>query len=448
LGCLGIIRSVFSYSSKDDLARQISHRVEISYDLAHSIIVSAVKYAENLGFYPPEIFTQATSFFLEEDDKVSLTPVKCGGEDGKPLFIISLDDSSIDKTQVIAQLKKAVGEGNFHYTLKTKFNDFDDDDFDDDNFDNNDDDNDDDFDDFEFDDDEEEDDDDIFDKIFGDSDEEDDENEEDDDEPDELQLEIESLSKDEQVKMFLELIEKPDKDDVQKIQYLADALVDELVDEDDIGQENHYLFDDLCYPVTAIEEFPDTLFAGIKTDDPDAIIDLFFEVNNTIAAEKNAKKALKKFQKAVNPEAPLVAYLELFYLNMNNKAEYYKKLKKYSIQYPDYFLIQLSRYFELSTKVDASYDERNSAFGKLRILLSEYGYISDCEYSIFVRYYLIVYLSLVNDVDDKIQTLTKINAVYGFLDEDDILVEEIKNDIYLLLFGIKIDILSAMYSKK
>jgi len=450
LGCLGVKRSVYSYSSKDELMEQIGHSIDVSYELAHSIIVLAVKYAENLGFYSPEIFTKTTSFFLEEDDKVSLVPVQCGATDGKPILIISLDDDTNEKVRIVKQLIKAVGEGNFHYVL----NDFDDDD-------------DDDYDDY-YDDDDDDDDDDydyidgndtnVFDPIFGnlenhsdkvldefDEDEFDEFDEDEDEEFDKIMLEIDRLSRDEQIELLLNLVGKKDinEDEIQRLHYLSNVLDEGLVDDDVFDDEVQILYDDFTCQVVEIEEYPDSLFAGIKNKDKEAIIELFFETNNAIAEKKNDKKALQKFKKTVNPEAPLNAYFELFYLDVNDKPDFREKLEKYFRQFPDYFLIKLTWYYQACIKDGISENEITFAFEKFRQLLSEHEEISDREYSIFFRHYLIIYLRPA----DKIQTLTKINAVYEFLEDDDILEDVIKTDIHLLLFGIRINALTEIFSK-
>ena len=91
---------------------------EISYDLAHNIIYAALEYAEDYGFMPHKDFKQITRYFLEEDtDDIPLMEIDCGGKDGNPLYINSGHDNPVRVSQILNQLEKTAGKGNYTYLL-------------------------------------------------------------------------------------------------------------------------------------------------------------------------------------------------------------------------------------------------------------------------------------------------------------------------------------------
>jgi len=91
---------------------------EAPYELAHNIIYAALEYAEDLGFKPHRDFTTLTQFFLAEDtDDIPLIEVVCGGRNGRPMYANTGHDNVALERMVIAQLEKAVGEGNYDYVL-------------------------------------------------------------------------------------------------------------------------------------------------------------------------------------------------------------------------------------------------------------------------------------------------------------------------------------------
>jgi hypothetical protein len=86
LFCMGVKDTFFEFNTDErDLIERITENngynqfEEISYELAHNIIYSAIEFAEEYGFQPHKDFTRTTEFFLEEDDdRIKLINIECG----------------------------------------------------------------------------------------------------------------------------------------------------------------------------------------------------------------------------------------------------------------------------------------------------------------------------------------------------------------------------------
>lgn len=90
--------------------------VPASFNLAAKIIMTGLDYAESLGFKPDPVFIQAQYLLGGADPLAEATPVPTGGPEGKPLFVNGPYDN-VDK--IMAQLQKSVGDGNFHFMIRT-----------------------------------------------------------------------------------------------------------------------------------------------------------------------------------------------------------------------------------------------------------------------------------------------------------------------------------------
>ena len=84
-------------------------------NLAAKIILTGLEYATSLGFKPHPVFAQAQPLFSGADPAACQTPVPTGGPEGKPFFVNGPND---DVDRIMAQLRRAVGEGNFHYLIQ------------------------------------------------------------------------------------------------------------------------------------------------------------------------------------------------------------------------------------------------------------------------------------------------------------------------------------------
>lgn len=135
LACLGVKDTFYQFNVSteeyEELLEKFSEDMpmeDVSYELAHNIVYAGVEFAEEFGFKPHKDFNSVTRFMLEEDtDDVELIEIETGGEDGKPMYVASGFESEAREKQILAQLEKTAGAGNFTYTVVDN-NDYEDDD--------------------------------------------------------------------------------------------------------------------------------------------------------------------------------------------------------------------------------------------------------------------------------------------------------------------------------
>jgi hypothetical protein len=242
----------------------------ISYSLAHNIIYAAIEFAEEYGFKPHKDYTQTTCYFLEEDtDDIPLIEIPCGSKkNGKPLYINTGSESMAQAKQIIDQLERIAGKGNFY-----SGEDYDD----------------------EYDED--------YDK---------------DEEYEEEISELASMPREEQIASFFDLIEKiskkePSEEDVTQITILSNILILNIIGEEAISKQLEKIEQQLDYPVIEMEQFPNSLFSGIQNKDPQTVCDLFETALEAIDDNKNVKKALKEFQNETG-DIPVVYYMEFTFV--------------------------------------------------------------------------------------------------------------------------------------
>jgi hypothetical protein len=370
LYCLGVKDTYYLFnileSELDEFFRE-NDRLEftgISYELAHNIIYSALEFAEEYGFSPHRDFTQTTGFFLEEDtDDIPLIEIECGGKDGKPMYINSGHENPARERQILNQLEKNAGKGNFHYSPNTneKYEPEDYDDYD--------------------------------------EEEEEDENEEyyGDEKYLPLITDMMRLGKEKQRELFFEILNRtigkdPKTEDLAQLIVLSKILAMEIVGEEDMNEQLDTLKEKWDHPIVTIDEFPEGIFAGVQVEDKDAFIDSFCDALDTILNTKNAKKAATEFRKEAG-ETPITCYLELLYIQKKSKKEYAKKVEEYYHQYPDYFLFQVEWYSHLLREEKDSI-KRSFLCEKIINLLSDTQQpVSDLEANIFLHNFSFAYLT-------------------------------------------------------
>jgi len=120
--CLGIKGTFFVFNIPFDELRKLMRKnpvewIETSYEYVHNIIYASVKYAEQLGFEPHKDFSITKHFLEEDDDNIPLIEIKCGGKDGKPIYVNTGHETLARERQIINQLEKTAGEGNYKYML-------------------------------------------------------------------------------------------------------------------------------------------------------------------------------------------------------------------------------------------------------------------------------------------------------------------------------------------
>jgi hypothetical protein len=121
LGCLGVKSAqVKLFKSAAEYAAGLrAHVMSVQpmapadFNLAVKIIRTGLAYAARLGFKPDPVYAQAEPL-LAGADLDAAPPVRVGGPEGKPFFINGPND---DVAKVIAQLRRAVGDGNFQVLI-------------------------------------------------------------------------------------------------------------------------------------------------------------------------------------------------------------------------------------------------------------------------------------------------------------------------------------------
>lgn len=307
LGCLGVKDSFFRFNISMDEYEEMLEKFErempmrdISYTLAHNIIYGGVEYAEELGFKPHKDYTSVTRFMLEEDtDDVELMEIKMGGKDGKPLYVNSGFDSETKVKQIIAQLEKAVGVGNFTYIIQADGEDFDEED----------------------------------DEYSG--------------------LDFDDL-KDEFLSLNNKGMNKLTEVEMVKIIKCTDEIYAEICDENIVFEyiDNWEKELDITLTDEVTNEFIGVDESVIITPKQHQLID-----DILILVGKDNKKAEKKMvelEKQIG-HTSLIAYMQLDILKVDESKKYPVKLAEYTQAYPNCSLIKLLNYietFEKKTVVD------------------------------------------------------------------------------------------------
>jgi len=373
--CLGVKQTFFGYndleSKLDDFLEQIGEDFdieEIAYDLAHNIIYAAIEYAEEYGFEPCLEFRQTTKYLLEEDtDDIPLIEVSCGDENGMPLYIQGEDDSLVRAKQVIAQLEKTAGEGNFHYILNDDDNEFVDVDV--------------------------------------------------DKELAAIEQDLERFSEDELKERFFELMPKdsqfkPEDEEIAKqLLVMSNILVGKLIDKDILDNCYEDLEDELLVEIVEENYLPNSLFQGILDVEGDIILDMFLGVLSSIQDRTNPKKKLKEMRERLG-DVPINDYLDLFSELDKHDGDISKcgeKLMECHQKYPGYFLFELywNEYLYL-VNGDEDALKRIMTLPR-RIILPLTGY----EYVMFMSKYVLYCSGL---LDDEF-SFEKLVAIEDFIQE-------------------------------
>jgi hypothetical protein len=406
LGCLGVKDTAYFFNVPLFLLMEKMNLGElkfidtVSYERIHNIIYSAIEYAAQLGFEPHRDFTQTTCFFLEKDDNIPRIEISCGGKDGKPFYVNAGGDSPAREKQILNQLNRVVGEGNYHYLLGVDADNYDE------------------YDDYEKEDYEEE------------------------------RLEIENLrdefltwDKPLQEKTFLELVEKtlmvgkaPENsaEKILEISVLAGILVDSLADKEEIEKHKKFLEEKIAHPLVEESELPNSLFAGVREDESELILNMYFEaIDAIIENDDDVREQLEKFKNLFG-DKPVACFLELFYWEQKDKEHFLKLLEKYHRQHPDYFLFQIMQYPHSHLEADEAAEEYLSFL--LTLLSKETQAITDYEYSHFLYALLMPFLR-----GHKQEIFAKILAFENYMmDLSGCLDAEITKNILSLLAMAKI----------
>ena len=408
LRCLGIKDTIYQFNVPSEKLDEIIDEIEsdaynfikIPYEEAHNIIHAAVKYARKYGFEPCKDFTSITGHFLAEDsDDIPSMDIHCGGKSGKPFYINAGLESSAREKQILVQLEKTAGVGNFNC--------------DEDLYDEDDD----------------------FDEYY----EDDDDEEEDDEDDDELLImkEYEALDFDEQKRLFVEFFRKKgglmelfEYDELKRVSILSDILASKLVSDEEINELSDELSGKFNIGLASIDSFPNSLFTDVNYVDKLKLIRLFFDAFKAINSESKSQKAITNFRKEVG-EAPVSHFVELSFLRKINREKYLEKLAVCYQKYPNYFLFQINFYADITAKekeLDMKFYED--------ILLNQTQRITTFEAEAF----LIIYSGLL--ISNKNTRLVDFLAFEDFLSSPDYL----SKDAYIITeLNLKLSRLSKVY---
>jgi hypothetical protein len=304
LTCLGVKDSFWLFNiSMQEYRKTIENFIadveegaeNIDYVLAHNIVYAGISFAEDYGFKPHKEFTSVTQYILDEDtDDVPLIEIECGFN-GLPAYMQGSLDNDPKSRQVIAQLERVAGHGNYYLADERGRVINNDDDFDDDDSDEDD---------------------------FGD------------------------MTFEEKGNEFLRYHERLDdelSDDESNYFFrLLQSIVDDLVDEDPYEQFYNELFDEINSIETGRGEIPDEMLGVEPGAAPlDATIkEHFLKVIEYGNDFKEMKRQFNLFQKNQGVEAA-VDYLGLLISIADKPKKYAEKLKAASEKHPNYALIQL-----------------------------------------------------------------------------------------------------------
>jgi len=388
LSCLGVKDTLYQfnvpfYEVEEQLERFEANGVRftgIPYELAHNIIYAGIEYAEEYGFKPCKEFSSITCHFLEDDDVVPLIEIECGGAGGNPLYVNSGFETPAREKAILAQLEKTAGKGNYHFILPgDKKNYYDEDESDDD-------------------------DEDFYD---------------DDEEEDEIETELLSLSKEEQKRLFINLLEQLGKsddvhgEDVKRFSALTGILSCGMVDDGEIDEQLALLETKFGQLFVENEQLPNSLFSGTQNMDGETIIDLFYDSIGEIHSNKNPKKTIELIREKAG-DVPIADFLELYYLKEKNGKKFKTGIEKSLQKHPDYFLIQLLQYEYPDKKKDNFREELEKIFSDNKQAITHF----EAEY-----YFMLYTMYMIIDKNIELSTLLAFEEYvldFDFLAEDSI----------------------------
>ncbi|MDR1919164.1 MAG: hypothetical protein LBQ65_05910 [Tannerellaceae bacterium] len=407
LGCLGVKDTQYIFNTRlDQFKSMIStfpgQLVDAPYKLVHNIILSAIKYAAKYEFAPHKVFTQTTAFFLEDDDKkIPRRSIPCGGENGKPLYINSGYESPAQVKEILKQLARTAGLGNYEYIESLD----DERDFNDDVLDEDD-----------------------FEEYF----------DEDAEAPN--LSEIAALERLEQYKMFVstlahQVMGKGKAFDNIRLDFLSKLIIESILDKEELDKRTETVRKHLTYPTVEITDLPNSLFTGIPNNPRSAVrYNELFSMTMT----KNMKK--KKVEEAWNEfreewgETPIVYYTRLLFLERTKSPTYDDMVEEFHEKYPDYLPITMKWYFnklgrQLMTKEEVEACSVLLSTAKERITHHEF------------EVFLALYSAMSIDVNDSISAKEAILRTAAFerylLCAKEEIVERRREELINILLPIK-----------
>jgi len=290
LFCLGIKNTQYLFNIPESEYRSTKESMEhivfepINYTLAHNIVFAGLEYAEEYGFKPHKDFTSITRFMLEEDtEDIELIDIECG-KDGKPFYVNGPYEDQAKINQIIAQLDRTAGPGNFDFEIVDDEDEFDD--FDD---------------------------------------------------------EFERMTFEEQRNLFHKLNAKRDDlndDEDEQLRRLTEHVIDSIVSPEMVDQYAEEYLNDFDFEVTD-DIFTEEMLGLANHELSTETCELFSEIYDAANENPEAAKLLLNDFRSKTPENPAACFLELIILRTEGSSEYEEIAQKYYSRFPEYPLLKI-----------------------------------------------------------------------------------------------------------
>ncbi len=345
--CLGIKNTHYYFNIPEAEYQEMKEGMDhitlepISYNLAHNIVFAGLEYAEEYEFKPHKDFTSITRFMLEEDtDDIELIDIECG-LDGKPFYVNGPYEDEAKTKQILAQLERTAGPGNYDFEIL----------------------------------------------------DEDDDMEEYD--------EFDHMTIKEQCELFQNLYSRlNDLDDFEdeQLHRLTEHVISGIVSPELVDQYSEQYMDDFDFEVTD-DVFTEEMLGLNKNQKLNVeTCELFTQIYD--AAYDNPESArllLNEFRKKT-PENPASYFLELIILRAEEDAQYETKLREYSALFPEYTLLKILSSSELFADLSTKEEEEITDAFTMQSLFSGRSWIHHIEAFNFLTT-LLMGLTRIADID-------------------------------------------------
>lgn len=307
--CLGIKNTQYFFNIPEAEYQEMKESMEhivfepISYNLAHNIVFAGLEYAAEYEFKPHKDFTSITRFMLEEDtEDIELIDIECG-LDGKPFYVNGPNEDEAKTRQILAQLERTAGLGNYDFELidNGEFDEFD-----------------------------------VFDQ----------------------------LTLKEKRELFQNLNARRDDlndDEDEQLQRLTEHVISSIVDPDLVDQYSEQYLDDFDFEVTDNTFTEEMLGLGNQKLDIKTC-ELFTQIYDAAFEDPEAAKSLLNDFRSKTPENPASYFLELIILRAEDAAQYETKLREYSALFPEYALLKILLSVELVVDLSIKEEEITDSF--------------------------------------------------------------------------------------
>lgn len=312
LKCLGVKdtqyffnMSPFEYRDLLDRQREVMKLENLDYTLAHNIVFAGIEYADDYGFKPQKDF-RVTQYILEEDtDDIELIEIECGGKDGNPFYLRGPLDNDVRAAQIITQLEKTAGPGNFTFVDGRLDDEWED-------------------------------------GLFNDYSESPDDNREDQEIFEERLSKLSKKQKLETLLDYLRRMEELTEEENRDLTILTNMAIEDHIDAEK-ADRYYQNFSDRLDEIEITDEATDEFFEGLGIEA--GLLPMLKRDFNEAEAfiSKGSKKAgsILKAIKSNYPENAATRYLELFFLHSKNSKKFETFLEESIQLYPTFPLIGL-----------------------------------------------------------------------------------------------------------